>query len=77
MPFPNKDKILKREGMWKVGEGLAALHVKALATRFHNHDPSEHAAIHAINRQQTEAENQEILILGNDMSIPVLASSCW
>ena len=76
MPFPEEDKILKRDSMWKVSEGLAALHVKALAIRFLNHDPSERAAIHAINRQQTEAENQEILRQDNDMSIPVLASSC-
>ena len=58
--------------MWKVSEGLAALHLEALATIFHNHDPSEHAAIHANNRRPTEVEKQEILRLDRGMTIPVL-----
>ena len=63
------------ESLWKVSEGLAALHLglEALATRFHNHDPSEHSAIHAINRWPTEAEKQEILRLDRGLTSPVLA----
>ena len=62
------------ESMWKVSEGLATLHLglEALATRFHNHDPSEHAAIRAINRQLAEAGKQEILRLDEGMTTPVL-----
>ena len=58
--------------MWKVSEGLAALRLGLEATRsFHNHDPSEHAAIHANNRRPTEAEKQEILRLDRGMTILV------
>ena len=38
-PYQVKIRYLKWESMWKVSEGLAALHLEALATRFHNHDP--------------------------------------
>ena len=54
--------------MWKVSEGLAALHLGLEATRFHNHDSSEHAAIHANNRRPTEAEKQESLRLDRGMT---------
>ena len=58
-PYQVKVGYLKRKSMWKVSEGLEGLAVKSV----HNHDPSEHAAIHAINRRPTEAEKQEILRL--------------
>ena len=60
--------------MWMVSEGLAALQLglEVLMTRFHNHDPSQHAAIHAENRRLTEAEKQEILRLDSGITIPVL-----
>ena len=72
-PYQVKIRYLKRESMWKVSEGLAALHLGLEATRSsHNHDPSEHAAIHANNRRPTEAEKQEILRLDRGMTISVL-----
>ena len=73
-PYQVKIRYLKMESMWKVSEGLAALHLglEAQATRYHNHDPREHAAIHAINGRPTEAEKQEILRLDRGMTIPVL-----
>ena len=71
-PYQVKIRYLKRESMWKVSEGLIALHSETLATRFHNHEPSEHAAIHPHNRRPTEAEKQEILRLDKGMTVPVL-----
>ena len=69
-----KIRYLKMESMWTVSEGLAALHPgsEALATRFHNHDRSEHSAIYAIYRWPTEAEKQEILKVDRGLTIPVL-----
>ena len=59
--------------MWKVSQGLEALRLGLEATRsFHNHDSSEHAAIHANNRRPTEAEKQDILRLDRGMTIFVL-----
>ena len=60
--------------MWMVSEGLAALQLRleVLMTGFHNHDPAQHAAIHAENRRLTEAEKQEILRLDRGITIPVL-----
>jgi hypothetical protein len=72
-PYQVKIRYLKRESIWKVSESLAALHLGLEATRSsHNHDPSEHAAIHANNRRPTEAEKQEILRLDRGMTISVL-----
>ena len=74
-----KIRYLKRESIWKVSESLAALHLglEALATIFNNHDPSEHAAIHAIDRRPTEAEKQKILRLDRGMTILVLPWASW
>ena len=49
-PYQVMIRYLKMESMWKASEGLAALHLdlEALATRFNNPDPCEHAAIHAV-----------------------------
>ena len=63
--------------MWKFSEGLPALHLETLATRFHYHEPSEHAAIHPYNRRPTEAEKQEILRPDKGMTIPVLPWASW
>ena len=73
-PYQVKIRYLKMQSMWKVSEGLAALHLglQALETRFHNHDPSEHSAIDAIYRWPTEAEKQEILRVDRGLTIPVL-----
>ena len=61
-----------RESMWKVSEGLAGSASSSEATNLgsHNHDPSEHAAIHATNLRPTAAEEQEILRLGKGTIIP-------
>ena len=50
-------------GIWKVSEGLATSAPDSDATRFHNHGPSEQAAIHASNRRPTKMAKQEILKL--------------
>ena len=71
-PYQVKILCLSRESMLKVSEGLTALHSETLVTRFHNHDSSEHAAIHSHNRRPAEAEKQEILRLDKGMTISVL-----
>ena len=62
------------QSMWKVCGSLAALQLglEALATRFHNHDPSELAALHVINRRPAEAEKQEIFGPDRGLTIPAL-----
>ena len=56
-------------GIWKVSEGLATSAPDSDATRFHNHGPSEQAAIHASNRRPTKMVKQEILKLDEGMII--------
>ena len=72
MPLPGEYKMPEEFfRMWKVSEGLAAVHLETRATRFHNHEPSEHEYTPLTSRRPTDAEKQEILRLDKGMTIPV------